>query len=494
MTTANTGIHFPNRMFVDGNDVDSIKRYRIPCFDPSTGESVVGVPRADADDVDYAVKCADRAFCQVWSGTSPNDRAGILFAFAAKLEEHRQELAFLDTMTMGKPLNRSLEEVTEAAEVIRYNAGAADKMEGRSIPISRNFLDYTELVPIGPTGHIVPWNFPLGMAIRSVAPALAAGCTVVLKPAEQTPLSAIRIAQIAVDAGLPPGVFNVITGTGEEAGSTLVAHPLIRGVSFTGSLDTGRSVMRQAAGRVTPLVLELGGKNPAIVFPDADLERTAEEIVTAAFDNTGQICAAASRLILHRSIAEPFIELLNGRVNSLTIGPGSTSPNLGPLAHAAHYEKVKGYIERAEKTHQSLRSDTSRALPEAGCFVGPELYEISDFSSELWRDEVFGPVLAVIYFETEEEAIHLANDTEYGLCAGVFTSDISRAIRISREIEVGSFWINGWFLGGIQAPTGGTKQSGFGKERGLPGLEHFTNIRNTVVKLIHDDCATSQGD
>ncbi len=480
----NTSVRFPDRMFVDGDSVFASDRHRTPCFDPSTGESVGGAPRGSAADVDRAVDAATRAFYGEWRRWSPHDRAVVLLRLATTIDEHRDEIAALDTINMGRPYDRTLDDIRMAAEVFRYNAGAADKLEGTSVPISSEFVDFTELVPLGPTAHIVPWNFPFGMAVRSVAPALAAGCTVVLKPAEQTPFSAIRLAELAHEDGLPSGVLNVVTGMGAEAGAALVGHHGIRGISFTGSRATGQLIMQTAAGRVTPLVLELGGKNSLVVFPDANLPDAISQSVEAAFDNTGQVCSAASRILLHDAIANEFIDRFAERCDGLTIGGAMQSPDLGPLAHASHFEKVSGYVDRAKKAHRLLYERAVHDMPDHGWFSPPAVFEVEDYSSELWRDEVFGPVVAVARFSNEKEALRLANDTEYGLVAGVFTSDVSRAYRFARSLETGSVWINGWSLGGFQAPTGGIKQSGFGKERGMAGLSHYTSIRNVAVRLV----------
>ncbi|HEX5796582.1 MAG TPA: aldehyde dehydrogenase family protein, partial [Geminicoccaceae bacterium] len=374
-------------------------------------------------------------------------------------------------------------DVDGAVATLLYNAGAADKIEGATIPLGPEVVDFTLLEPLGVTAHIVPWNFPLGMAMRSLAPALAAGCTAVLKPAEQSPLSALRLAELASEAGLPPGVLNVVTGFGAEAGEALVRHPLVRGITFTGSVATGQRVLAGAAEGVTPVVLELGGKNPLIVLADADLERAAADAAEGAFDNCGQVCSSASRLLLQRAIQDEFLDRLAARARSLTIGPGLDDPDLGPLVSAEQHARVMGYIADGVALRAPLCGGRRPGQPNRGYFVEPTIFDRVDPSSRIARDEIFGPVVAAIPFDDEAEALALANGLGYGLCAGVYGRDIGRALRLARGLEAGSVWINGWFLGGVQAPTGGVKDSGFGRERGLPGIRNYLAIKNVAIRL-----------
>lgn len=489
----------PDTLHIDGKNIPSADGNRIPCFDPSTGESIAGIPRGSADDVNRAVESSVAAWHFEWSRWLPGRRAEVLREIGREVKLHSEELAVLDSLSMGRPLQFAREDVLGAVETIFYNAGAADKMEGRSAPLDGDTIDFTVREPLGPTAHIIPWNFPFGMLIRSAAPALASGCTVIAKPSEISSFSALRFAEIAEEAGLPPGVLNVVTGYGDEAGAALVSHPEIRGITFTGSRETGSSVMRAAAEHVTPLMLELGGKNAFIVFPDCDLEDTVEQALKAAFENSGQVCSAASRFILHKGIADSFINLLKERTASLTIGPAMDSPDMGPLASAEQYKKLRNYLEgNSEELNRQILggvrkhiggsrggfgADRGKDLPESGFFIEPTAFEIIDLSSRLWRDEIFGPLIGVVRFSDEGEAVRLANDTGYGPNAGIFTSDISRALRLSTRIRTGSLWINGWSLGGPRAPVGGVKAIGPGKQRRMAGLLNYTVEKNIAVRI-----------
>jgi aldehyde dehydrogenase (NAD+) len=442
------------------------------------------VAHAAAEDVDRAVQAADRAMRGPWREVAPAERGRLLQRLAALVGAAREELAQLETSDMGKPIGQARGDVDGAVATLLYSAGAADKIEGATIPLGRAVVDFTLLEPQGVTAHIVPWNFPLGMALRSVAPALAAGCTVVLKPAEQSPLSALRLGALAQEAGLPDGVLNVVTGFGEEAGAALVRHPLVRGISFTGSVATGRQILAGAAEGIKPVVLELGGKNPMIVFADADLERAVADAVEAGFDNGGQVCSSASRLLLQRSIAEEFLDRLVARAERLTIGPGQDDPDLGPLVSAEQHARVLGYIKGGRAAGARLRTGGGRPPQlNRGWFVQPTLFDAVDPAMALAREEVFGPVVAALAFDDEAEALTLANGLGYGLCAGVYGRDIGRALHVAQRLEAGSVWINGWFLGGVQAPTGGVKDSGFGRERGLPGFRNYLQFKNVAIRL-----------
>jgi aldehyde dehydrogenase (NAD+) len=367
---------------------------------------------------------------------------------------------------------------------VRYNAGAADKMQGETIPLGPQVVDFTLLEPQGVTAHIVPWNYPLGMAMRSMAPALAAGCTVVLKPAEQSPLTALRLAEHVARAGFPPGVVNVVTGFGEDAGEALVKHPLVRGITFTGSVETGRRVMANAASGLKPVVLELGGKNPMVVFADADLERATSDAIEGAFENCGQVCSSSSRFLLQRPIADEFLDRLAAKAGKLTVGPGLEDPAIGPIVSAEQHAKVMSYLELGRKEGARVRFGGGRpGHLNHGYFVEPTVFDSVGPDMRIAREEIFGPVSVAIGFEGEEEALAIANGLGYGLCAGVYSRDISRALGLARRIEAGSVWINGWYLGGVQAPTGGIKDSGIGRERGLAGIRNYLQVKNVAVRL-----------
>ena len=452
--------------------------------DPSTESVLAEVARGDAADVDSAVRAAEAARHGAWRKLTPAARGQLLFKLADGIEAKKDEIARVETLDVGKPLKESKGDVGGVCTTIRYNAGAADKMEGATIPLGPDFIDFTLLEPLGVTAHIVPWNYPLGMVARSVAPALAAGCTVVIKPAEQSPLTALKFAAICRDVGFPEGVVNVVTGFGEEAGAALVAHPLVRGITFTGSVETGRKVYAGAAQGIKPVVLELGGKNPMIVFADADLDRAAFDAVDGAFGNSGQVCSSSSRILLQKSIREPFLERLAAHAAKLTVGPGLDDRDLGPVVSDEQYRKVTGYLAKGQAEGARLRFGGGRPKDlNRGYFVSPTIFDNVAPDHAIAREEIFGPVAVALDFETEEEARVLANGLGYGLVAGVYSQDISRAMRLAQRIEAGSIWINGWFIGGQQAPTGGIKDSGIGRERGLPGIRNYLSIKNIGIRL-----------
>ncbi len=452
--------------------------------DPSTDRVLARVSRGAAADVDAAARTARGALDGAWGETTAQRRGELLMRFADVLEAHADVLARLETLDAGKPLASAAGDVAGAAATLRYNAGAADKLEGATIPLGPDVLDFTELEPLGVTGHITPWNYPLGMAMRSLAPALAAGCTAVLKPAEQTPLTTLALAEIAALAGIPPGVVNVVTGFGPEAGAALVEHPLVAGVTFTGSVETGRLVGAAAGRALKPAVLELGGKNPMIVFEDADLDRAVAAAVEGGFDNCGQVCSSSSRLIVHGAIRAAFLERLVARVRRIRPAPGLDNGDIGPLVSAEQHAKVMGHMESA--LAGGAVALTGGGRPEGldrGYFVAPTVFDRVDPLAPIAREETFGPVVTVFDFTDEDEAVELANGLPYGLAAGLQTRDIDRALRLARRLRAGTVWINGWFIGGVQAPTGGVKDSGFGRERGLPGIRNYVSIKTVAVHI-----------
>jgi aldehyde dehydrogenase (NAD+) len=471
-------------LFIDGEWVQPASGKTFATIDPSTEETIGEVARGDATDVDRAARAADHALRGPWSRMTPAERGRLLLKLADAIAAAKDEIALMETLDVGKPLKESRGDVDGVVSTLIYNAGAADKMEGATIPLGPAFVDFTMLEPIGVTAHIVPWNFPLGMAIRSLAPALAAGCTAVLKPAEQSPLTALRLAEIATAVGLPPGVLNVVTGFGDEAGDALVRHPLVRSVTFTGSVETGRRVMAAAATGPKPVVLELGGKNPVLVFADADLDRLVEDVADGAFGNSGQVCSACSRLLVEDAIADALTERLAARAGKISVGPGCSDPDIGPLVSDEQHTKVMGHIEEARRAGAKLAAGGSRPPHlQRGYFLAPTIFADVDPSLRIAKEEVFGPVLTVTRFANEEDGLALSNGLGYGLVAGVYTRDISRALKLAQRIEAGSVWINGWFIGGVQAPTGGIKNSGIGRERGLPGIRNYLSTKNVGIRL-----------
>ena len=471
-------------LFIDGEWVKPQSGRTFATVDPSTEEAIGTIGRGDAADVDRAAIAADRALRGPWREMTPAARGRLLLRLADAIAAEKEEIALIETLDVGKPLKESRGDVDGVVATLVYNAGAADKLEGATIPLGPAFVDFTMMEPIGVTAHIVPWNFPLGMAMRSLAPALAAGCTAILKPAEQSPLSALRLAEIAAEIGLPAGVLNVVTGYGEEAGDALVRHRLVRSVTFTGSVETGRRVMAAAASGPKPVVLELGGKNPVLVFADADLDRLVEDVADGAFGNSGQVCSACSRLLVAEPIFDELVDRLAARAARITVGPGRDDPDIGPLVSDAQLAKVTGHIEEARRAGARLAAGGSRpANLQRGYFIAPTIFAGVDPDLRIMREEVFGPVLTLTPVKGEDEALALANGLGYGLVAGVYTRDITRALQLAQRLETGSVWINGWFIGGQQAPTGGIKDSGIGRERGLPGLRNYLSTKNVGIRL-----------
>ena len=477
-------LNFPKKLFINNEFHNPKNNKHFKCINPSNENIICEIPESTFEDVDLAVKSAHEAFNGPWRNLTPFDRGQILFKLADLIEKNKEQLSYLESLDVGKPISESKGDLSGVINCFKYNAGAADKLEGATIPLGPDFIDYTELVPLGVTAHIVPWNFPLGMAARSLAPALAAGCTVVLKPAEQSSLSALALGNIIIEAGIPPGVINIITGFGEVAGAELVKHSLVKGITFTGSVEIGKIIYKNAANGIKPVVLELGGKNPMIVFPDADISKAVNDAVDGTFGNSGQVCSSSSRLYLHKEISDLFIEEFHKKSISLTIGPPEEDPNLGPLVSEEQYEKVMNYINQGIKDGAKLRFGGTRPNRfSKGYYVMPTLFENVDMSTKLAQDEIFGPVAIVHNFNTEEEIIEMANSYDTGLVAGVYSRNISRSLKLSKYLDFGSVWINGWFIGGLQAPTGGTKMSGKGRERGLPGVQNYLYIKNIGIKL-----------
>jgi len=473
-----------HKLYINDEWVEPAKGEYFTTIDPATEEPIAEIARATPADIDKAVKAAHAAMKGPWSRLAPMERGALMFKLADAIAANRDELARLETLDVGKPLRDSLGDIDGVVTTLRYNAGAADKMQGETIPLGPEVVDFTLLEPMGVTAHIVPWNFPLGMAMRSMAPALAAGCTVVLKPAEQSPLSALKFAELLPKAGIPRGVVNVVTGFGEDAGEALVRHPLVRAISFTGSLETGRKILAGAAPGIKPSILELGGKNPMIVFADADIDRAVGDALAGSFENCGQVCSSSSRYLLEASIREEFLGKLTEKAEKLKVGPGMDNPDVGPIVSREQYERVTGYVARGRADGGRLRTGGNRPRHlQRGYFIEPTIFEGVDPSAVIAREEIFGPVGVALDIRNEDEAVELANGLGYGLAAGVYSRDISRALRLARRIEAGSIWINGWWMGGVQAPTGGMKESGIGRERGLAGIRNYLQIKNVAIRL-----------
>ena len=449
---------------------------------PSTEETLAAVPRGTAEDIDDAVRAAETAFA-TWRRSKPEDRGRLLYGVARSLEARQEEFARLETLDTGKPLGHARGEISGCVRYFDYYAGVADKIHGETIPLGPDYLNYTVHEPLGVTAHIVPWNAPLSMVCRSLAPALAAGNTAVIKPAEQTPLTALLFAEVFDALDFPAGVYNVVTGFGAEAGKALSEHPGIGSITFTGSVETGRAIIRASAEHVKPVVLELGGKSPQIVFADSDLDRAASEVVKGIYSNTGQYCDAGSRLLVEESIREPLVGKVVHNAREITLGPGMEDPDMGPLVSAEHFDRVMGYVEAGQNEGANLIVGGRASEFERGYFVSPTVFDGVSGEMSIAREEIFGPVLSVLPFSGEEEAAKIANDSNYGLAAGIFTSNIDRAMRFARDIQAGYVMINEYFTGGPGSPFGGYKQSGIGRERGLLALQNYTQVKNVVVRV-----------
>lgn len=468
------------RLRIGGDQEPPAEGGQFETTDPATGNSIATVADGTATDVNRAVRAAREAF-DAWRGTRPVERGRVLRRIARRIREREGELADLECRDQGKPISQARDNVAGAARFFEYYAGATDKIEGDTMPLGAETLDVTERIPYGVSGQITPWNFPISLAARGIAPALAAGNTVVVKPAPTTPLTTLELGDICRNAGLVDGAFNVVSG-GTDAGVALTEHEDVDVLTFTGSVPTGQAVMESAAKTVTPVTLELGGKNPAIVLPDADLERAVSEIATGIFLNAGQVCSAADRALVHESIYDAFVDRMVETAESYDLGPGIEDPDMGPLNHEGHFQTVLEYIDVGEAEGATLETG-GHAPDRAGHFVAPTVFSDVTPDMRIAREEIFGPVLSVIPFSDATEAIEIANDVEYGLTAGVFAQDATRALSVARELEAGHVYVNEWFGGGVETPFGGLKHSGIGREAGLEGLDSYLQTKTISVNL-----------
>lgn len=475
------------RMHIGGQERPSADGASLDVIDPATGRRVATVPRGGREDVDLAVAAARDAvaYGSPWRSLSPRVRGDLLRSVATSIRAHAAELASLEVLDTGKPVGQAAGEVESAARAFDFVAGATDKLTGSTIPVGPGVLDFTLREPWGVCAQITPWNYPLALAVRGVAPALAMGNAVVLKPAEEASLSCLLLARLASQAGLPAGVLNVVSGLGEEAGAALAGHPGIDHLSFTGSMEVGTVVMQSAARNIVPVNLELGGKSPHIVLHDADLSKAIPSIVRSFVANAGQTCSAGTRLLVDERLHQATVEALVEALSEVRVGLPADDPDLGPLISESQRRRVQAYIQAGLDEGLPLlaggRPPVDPKLAQ-GFFLEPTVFDRTPLSSRLFREEIFGPVLCVTPFGDLEEAVALANATEFGLQAAIWTQDISAALHLAHRVEAGLVFINSYGVAeNSSVPFGGYKKSGFGRERGLEALLGYTRLKNVAV-------------
>lgn len=475
----------PDGHFIGGRLVASLSGATMESFDPGRGAAFARFAAGDGADIDAAVAAARAALEGPWSRLTPAARGAILMRASELLRERAARFAVVETLDSGKLLAESEGDVGGAIKALAYYAGAADKLHGDSMPLGPDHVGLTIEEPVGVAAQIVPWNYPLSTAMRGIAPALAAGCTLVVKPAEQTPFTAVMLAQLLHEAGLPDGVLNVVTGTGAQAGAALVAHPGIDHITFTGSVATGQRVMRSAADHVTRLVLELGGKSPVVLLADCDRDAAIEGVMGAIFENAGQICSAGSRLVIEEAIAQPVIGRLLERIGKLRPGHGLGDATLGPVSSPQQLARIDGHVARARAAGNRILAggNIAAGVEGGGWFYEPTLILAQGCDDPLVQEEIFGPVLTVQVVPDFEAAIVAANATSYALVAGIYTRDLSKAWRFARLVDAGQVYINEFFAGGIAMPFGGNRKSGFGRAKGMAGLRSYCKLKSVVARL-----------
>ncbi len=481
----------PKKILIDGKWVDAVSGKTFATLDPSTEEPLVQVAEGDKQDVDLAVKAARRAFENgPWRTMTASERGRAIWKLADLMEQHLEQFAELETLDNGKPISVARgADVPLAVDLFRYMAGWTTKIEGATIPISvpytpgAKYLSYTLREPVGVVAQIIPWNFPLLMAAWKLGPALATGCTVVLKPAEQTPLSALLLGELALEAGIPAGVLNIVTGFGETAGAALAAHPDVDKVAFTGSTEVGKLVLQAAAGNLKKVSLELGGKSPNVVFSDADIDTAVKGAASAIFFNHGQCCCAGSRLYVESNIFDQVVEGVSQQAKKIRVGAGmDPKTQMGPLVSHEQLQRVCGYMESGLTEGAKAVTGGKRAGSK-GYFVEPTVLVNTNPKMKVVQEEIFGPVVTAIPFKGAEDVVSSANDTVYGLAAGIWTKDISKGHQLAAQLKAGTVWINCYNIFDAALPFGGYKQSGWGREMGKDVLELYTEVKAVCTRL-----------
>jgi len=481
----------PRKMLINGKWVESASGKTFPTYDPSTGEVLARIAEGDREDIDRAVKAARAAFeTGPWPSLTASERGRMVWKLADLIEQHLQEFAELESLDNGKPLKVArAADVPLAVDLFRYMAGWATKIEGNTIPISvpytpgAKYLAYTLREPVGVVGQIIPWNFPLLMAAWKLGPALATGCTVVIKPAEQTPLSCLLLGELVQEAGIPDGVVNIVPGYGETAGAALAAHPDVDKVAFTGSTEVGKLILQAAAGNLKKVSLELGGKSPNVVFGDVDIDAAVAGSSSAIFFNHGQCCCAGSRLYVQNDIFDKVVEGVSARADKIRVGPGmDSSTDMGPLVSEEQLNRVCGYLESGFSEGAKAVTGGKRQ-GDKGYFVKPTVLVNTNEKMKVVKEEIFGPVVTAIPFKDPNELVAKANDSAYGLAAGIWTRDIQKAHRLAAQLRAGTVWINCYNIFDAALPFGGYKQSGWGREMGHDALELYTEVKAVCAAL-----------